>query len=70
MDLYVAIRNAPEGKKIEIEILSILGPCSGDCYDGSLNIKIDDLTKVGIRLCCASHIKEIGTVLTSGNLAF
>uniref|UniRef100_A0A915CKW1 Zinc metalloproteinase n=1 Tax=Ditylenchus dipsaci TaxID=166011 RepID=A0A915CKW1_9BILA len=60
---------APEGKRIEIKILSISGVCSVDCCYGSLNVKIEDLTNVGIRLCCNSHIQEIGTMVSAGNLA-
>ncbi|KAH7724200.1 CBN-NAS-31 protein [Aphelenchoides avenae] len=60
---------APSGKKVEVKFNSVSGQCLNTCYYGATEIKFKDLARGGARLCCASHLSELGTVQTSADLA-
>jgi len=61
--------NAPEGKKINLKINYIRGPCSLGCFYGSTEIKLGNFTLTGIRLCCSSDVPSNSNLVTEGNLA-
>ncbi|KAE9554660.1 hypothetical protein FO519_002147 [Halicephalobus sp. NKZ332] len=61
--------NAPEGKKINIKVNYVRGPCSLGCFYGSTEIKLGNFTLTGVRLCCSSDIASNSQFQTVGNLA-
>ncbi|KAH7725057.1 CBN-NAS-23 protein [Aphelenchoides avenae] len=60
---------APVGKRVELTVESVTGPCSPECSYGGTEVKFDNLTRVGARLCCESHLADVGAVKTTGELA-
>ena len=61
--------NAPEGKKINIKVDYIRGPCSLGCFYGSTEIKLGNFTLTGVRLCCSSDVPSSSNLVTDGSLA-
>ncbi|KAI1700830.1 astacin (Peptidase family m12A) domain-containing protein [Ditylenchus destructor] len=59
---------APEGSRIEVELVEINGTCSPDCYFGALELKVDDYKNGGVRMCCDSHKTELGKLVSRTNL--
>ncbi|CAD5213002.1 unnamed protein product [Bursaphelenchus okinawaensis] len=61
---------ARPGHQVEIKVMNITGPCTNECYYGSLEVKFEEFTWTGARLCCPTHIEDTGGVMLSeGNLA-
>lgn len=48
----------------------VTGPCTNECYYGATEIKFEDMTWTGARLCCPTHIDDIdGNIVSVGSLA-
>lgn len=68
---------APQGQHVKIHIESIKGKCATGCKHGALEIKHENLTLTGSRLCCNEKDTErsindktvVGDIITTGNLA-
>ncbi|CAD5217380.1 unnamed protein product [Bursaphelenchus xylophilus] len=61
---------ARPGYQIEIKVMNVTGPCTNECYYGALEIKFEEFTWTGARLCCPTHIDDIGgTMISEDNLA-
>ncbi|KAH7722545.1 NAS-31 protein [Aphelenchoides avenae] len=60
---------APPGLHVEVRVKSLSGACTPECYFGSTEIKYEDFTSGGVRMCCPSHINDVGAVVSNGELA-
>jgi astacin len=60
---------APAGERIEMKVTKLRGSCMNECVLSGLEVKYENLTRVGAHLCCPKHIEEFGNVTTDGDLA-
>uniref|UniRef100_A0A183CLU6 Zinc metalloproteinase n=1 Tax=Globodera pallida TaxID=36090 RepID=A0A183CLU6_GLOPA len=60
---------APPGQRIELRVEELSGLCSPECNVGALELKFERMTSSGARMCCKSHISEMGILTTEGPLA-
>ncbi len=55
---------------MEIRADQVSGQCTNECYYGATEIKFEDMTWTGARICCPGHIKDMGgPIRTTGGLS-
>ncbi|KAH7718347.1 metalloproteinase [Aphelenchoides avenae] len=60
------------GKRVELQFEShtpgSLNECENNCAYGGTDVKFNDLTRGGARICCPAHVQEFGTVTSTSDL--
>ncbi|KAH7700455.1 hypothetical protein AAVH_32423, partial [Aphelenchoides avenae] len=60
------------GKRVELQFEShtpgSINECRNDCIFGGTDVKFNDITRGGARVCCPEHVQEFGTVTSTSDL--
>ncbi|KAH7707821.1 CBN-NAS-31 protein [Aphelenchoides avenae] len=60
------------GKRVELQFEShtpgSINECRNDCIFGGTDVKFNDITRGGARICCPEHVQEFGTVTSTSDL--